>query len=395
MPAYGMRVARMRRLRIALLVGLAALGLAFLAVQRRGPATDTAASTLQLIEPEHTLAFTRALEPKEFSFPLDHGPHLGYQTEWWYYTGNLDTEAGEHYGFQLTFFRRGLSPGASRRTSDLATDQIYFAHFAISDVDAGKHVFAERFSRDALGLAGASGDPYTVWLETWRIDSLDPQGGSVRLRADQADMAIDLTLSAVKPIVMHGDRGLSRKGGSPGNASYYLSYTRMETQGRLVLGGQETFVRGLSWFDHEWSTSALPPKAVGWDWFSLQLNDGREVMLFQIRNADGSVEPSSAGTLVEADGHTRLLTREEVDLEPLDTWRSPISKGVYPTVWQVIVPSAGIDLTVEPWLEDQEVRLSFPYWEGAVRITDTGTGRVIGQGFVELTGYVESMQGVF
>ena len=385
----------MRRLGLVLLVGLAGLGLMVLAGQRRLPATDTAASTLQLLEPRQPPAFTRALEPREFTFPMDHGPHLGYQTEWWYYTGNLETEGGDHYAFQLTFFRRGLSPGAIARTSDLATDQIYFAHFAISDVDAGRHMFAERFSRDALGLAGASGDPYSVWLETWRIDSLDPQGETVRLRANQAGMAIDLTLRAVKPIVMHGDHGLSRKGGAPGNASYYLSYTRMETQGRLALSGQEVIVRGLSWFDHEWSTSALPPQAVGWDWFSLQLDDGREVMFFQIRNADGSVEPSSAGTLVEADGRTRPLAPEEVTLEPLDTWRSSISAGVYPIVWRVSIPSAGIDLTIEPWLEDQEMRVSFPYWEGAVRITETGTGRVIGQGFVELTGYAESMQGVF
>ncbi len=387
----------MTRRALVWLIMVLAIGISFgVFALLQGPAPVEAPSpTLVLATPKETPAFARALEPRPFSFPADHGPHLDYQTEWWYYTGNLDDENGHHYGYQLTFFRRGLSPDQVRRASDLATTQIYFAHFAITDVSAGTHAFVERFSRGAPELAGASGDPYSVWLESWRVDALDPEGDLVHVQANQDDMQLDLTLSAVKPITLNGDHGLSLKGGAAGNASYYLSYTRMETQGSIILGGPQQTVTGTSWFDHEWSTSALPAQAVGWDWFSLQLDDGRDLMFFQIRNADGSIDPSAAGTLVAVDGSSHGLSATDVLLEKLSTWRSPETGGVYPVRWRVSVPAAGLDLTLEPWLEDQEMRVSFPYWEGAVKILDSGTGRVIGQGYVELTGYAESMQGTF
>ena len=339
--------------------------------------------------------FADAIEPLEFKSRRDHGPHFEFQTEWWYYTGNLESEAGDRYGYQLTLFRRGMSPGLARRSSWFGSNQIYFAHLALTDASLGEHRAFERFSRGVDGLAGSSGDPFQVYLEDWSVVALVSDGSSIRLQAHEQDIALDLRLQAEQPLVAHGPGGLSSKGVDSTDATYYFSFTALQTEGTLTVRGEQLEVQGSSWFDHEWSTSALPSMAVGWDWFSLQLDDGREVMLFQIRNADGSVEPSSAGTLVEADGHTRLLAREEVALEPLDTWRSPESQGEYPTTWRVSVPSAGIDLTVEPWLDDQEMRVSFPYWEGAVRITETRTGRVIGQGFVELTGYAESMQGVF
>ena len=339
--------------------------------------------------------FARALEPRPFAFPADHGPHSNYQTEWWYYTGNLETVDGRHFGFQLTFFRRALLPAPVERSSELAADQIYFAHFAVTDVGAGQHRFYERFSRGAAGLAGASGEPYRVWLEDWSVESLDAQGTTVHLVAEQDGLAIDLQLQASKPVVAHGDRGLSPKSGEPGNASYYLSFTRMETTGRVGLDGEALDVRGESWFDHEWSTSALGPQAVGWDWFSLQLDDGREIMLYRIRREDGTIEPVSGGTLVEADGSTRRLTADQLDVAVLDTWTSPETGGEYPSRWRVLVPDAGLDLTLEPWLADQEMRVSFPYWEGAVQIRGRSAGRPVeGNGYVELTGYAISMQGI-
>ncbi|MGH2525062.1 MAG: lipocalin-like domain-containing protein, partial [Anaerolineales bacterium] len=222
--------------------------------------------------------FARAFAPRDFQLPQDHGPHFDYQTEWWYYTGNLDSEAGRHFGYQLTFFRRGLTPGAPPTDLGFATNQIYFAHFAITDVAGEQHTFAERFSRGAAGLAGASGEPFRAWLEDWSVESLNAEGSAVRLRAKNEQMALDLTLRAVKPIVEQGESGLSRKSEQPGNASYYLSYTRMATEGQITTGGQSSAVKGESWFDHEWSTSALGAGVVGWDWFSLQLSDGREVM---------------------------------------------------------------------------------------------------------------------
>ncbi len=339
--------------------------------------------------------FARALAPQDFSLPRDHGPHFDYQTEWWYYTGNLTAATGEHFGFQLTFFRRGLTPGAPPQAG-LSTNQIYFAHFAITDVAGGRHRGLERFSRGAGGLAGATGEPFAVWLEDWRADALNADGSQVRLRARDGALALDLTLRAVKPLVAHGDRGLSPKSEQPGNASYYLSYTRLAAEGRVTVDGRDFAVTGESWFDHEWSTSALGPNGVGWDWFSLQLSDGRELMLFQLRRDDGGIEPISGGTLVQADGRTVRVPAAAVQIEVLDTWDSPATRGAYPARWKIRIPSEQIELDVTPWLPAQEMQLMFSYWEGAVRVTGLSGGQAVsGHGYIELTGYAGSMQGVF
>jgi len=378
---------------IALVLALSLLASAVWWLTR--PKPNAAAPTLLTASTDIT-GFARAYAPRDFQFPRDHGPHDNFQTEWWYYTGNLDTADGKHFGYQLTFFRRGLTPGAPKRESDFATNQIYFAHFAITDAEGDKHTFSERFSRGAAGLAGASGEPAHVWLEDWGVESLDADGSAVRLRARDGDRAIDLTLRATKPVVAHGDRGLSAKSEQSGNASYYLSFTRMETEGQVTLNGQPMTVHGESWFDHEWSTSALGTDIVGWDWFALQLSDGRELMFYQFRLADGSMGPLSAGTLVEADGSARPLRASDVQIEAQSQWRSPETKGSYPARWRILIPSAQIELNVTPWIAGQEMRVSFPYWEGAVRFTGVSRGApVSGNGYIELTGYVSSMQGVF
>lgn len=340
--------------------------------------------------------FQRALVPRAYHFPADHGPHLGFQTEWWYYTGNLTTAAGRHFGYQLTFFRRGLAPGDVQRPQSMATKDIYFAHFAITDVQAGTHAFYERFSRGAEGLAGASGDPYHVWLEGWSVESLDTMGSKVHLRASSGGQTIDLSLAAETPVVENGNHGLSAKGEQPGNASYYLSLPRLATQGTIQVGGGTFDVTGLSWFDHEWSTSALGPHDVGWDWFSLQLNDGRDLMFFQIRRQDGSISPVSSGTLTSPDGSTMSLDRQQVEVTVESRWTSPESGAAYPASWRIQVPSQGIDLEVQPWLADQENRGSLTYWEGAVHFQGTSEDRPVrGNGYIELTGYKGSLQGKF
>jgi len=300
-------------------------------------------------------------------------------------------------GYQLTIFRRGLTPGLPARASDLASNQVYFAHLAFTDVAAGTHTAFERFSRGALDLAGASGNPYSAWIEDWRVDSLAPDGSAVHLVARSGAQAVDLDLRSAKPIVAHGDHGLSPKSETPGNASYYLSYTRLDTTGQVTLAnGQTQAVSGESWFDHEWSTTALGPGAVGWDWFSLQMSDGRELMWFQIRHQDGTLEPVSGGTLVAADGSTQRLPAGGVAIDVLDHWRSPGSGGLYPSRWRLSVPSAKVSVEITPWLADQENRLSFAYWEGAVRLTGTSGGAAItGNGFVEMTGYAASIAGRF
>ena len=340
--------------------------------------------------------FARAQMPLEVVLPRDHGPHLNFQTEWWYYTGNLATGDGRHFGYQFTIFRRGFAPGESSRPSIFATNQVYFAHLALTDVEAGEHWASERFSRGAAGLAGGTADPLHIWLNDWSVDGLAADGSRLRLQATHGDLHLDLVLEAEKPLVAHGNSGLSEKTIAPGNASYYLSYTRMKTAGTIEVAGDPYEVTGSSWFDHEWSTSALGADDVGWDWFGLQLDDGRELMLYRIRRADGSVEPVSGGTLVEADGTQRSLNVDEVSVEVLETWESPHSEARYPAAWRIEIPTAWIVLEVEPYLADQEMNLSFIYWEGAVAVRGTSEGKSIsGWGYVELTGYHESMAGVF
>jgi predicted secreted hydrolase len=326
--------------------------------------------------------FARALAPRPFAFPADHGPHSDFRTEWWYYTGNLRTVAGRHLGFQLTFFRIALSPAAQPRASAWATRQLYVGHFAVTDT-AGRrfHAFS-RTSREALGLAGASASPYRVWLEDWSVDG---EGTSTRLRAAGGDVALDLTLSAAKPAVLQGERGLSRKGPEPGNASFYYSFTRMPARGTVRLGGERLEVSGEAWMDREWSTSALGRDLAGWDWFALQLDDGRELMVYLLRRRDGTADPFSAGTLVGADGATRALGPGDFRVEALAHWTSPQSHVRYPARWRVGVPSANLAIDVEPRLPDQELSVGTRYWEGAVGIT----GSVGGHGYVELVGYAE------
>jgi len=341
--------------------------------------------------------FTRASAPQVFEFPIDHGPHPDYLTEWWYYTGNLDSPDGDHFGYQLTFFRRALAPIDQRneRASTWATDQIYFAHFTITDVAGNSHQAFERFSRGAAGLAGAQGEPvFKVWLEDWQVEQIDP--GRYKLYASQAGLTLDLELFERKAPVLQGDRGYSQKGPDPGNASYYYSLTALETVGQITFGEVTTSVSGNSWMDHEFSTSALSGDQIGWDWFSIQLEDQSELMFFQIRREDGSIDPFSSGTLIDPNGKSTALEQSEFTITVNETWESPNSGTVYPAAWTVEIPSADITLEILPYLADQELIVSFIYWEGAVRVSGKrGTSPVQGSGYVEMTGYRESIAGQF
>ncbi len=377
-----------------LALGATAVGIgvaAFAALTQRAP--EAARPPITTGE-EDTSGFARVMGPREFVFPDDHGPHFDYQTEWWYYTGNLRAANGDAYGYQFTIFRRGLTPGAPP-VGGLTTNQVYFAHFAITDVARREHQALERFSRGAAGLAGASGNPFTVWIEDWRVESLNPDGSQVRITAEEGPLALDLILRATKPPALQGDRGFSPKSDAPGNASHYISFTRMATTGSIRLGEQAADVTGESWFDHEWSTSALGPQAVGWDWFSLQFDDGRELMYYALRREDGTLEPVSGGNLIGVDGSSTELPREAFALEVLETWTSPYSGATYPVAWRMQVPSEGLDLTIRAKLPAQENQLYFVYWEGAVSIEGTHDGQPLrGNGYVELTGYETTMNGV-
>lgn len=345
-------------------------------------------------------------------FPRDHGPHVDYQTEWWYYTGNLKSENGEHFGYQLTFFRRALTPPDQRaeRVSAWATEQVYMAHFALTDVAGGKHTAFEKLARGAGGVAGAQAEPFRVWLEDWSVTSEGVSGRTVdsstgatayrksseRLVAAADDVRLDLRLTDVKGPVLQGDQGYSQKGKAVTNASIYYSLTRMTAEGTVTVRGKTFIVRGLGWMDHEYSTSALGRDQVGWDWFSIQLDNDRELMVFQLRRADGTVDRFSSGTLVAPDGSTRRLEAGDFSLQPTGSWRSPRSGAEYPSGWRLDIPSAELRLTISPRLADQEMNVSYAYWEGAVSVEGTlGAQMVSGNGYVELTGYAGSMQGQF
>jgi predicted secreted hydrolase len=377
----------MTRRALAVLATLFAAGL--LAKSALAPAAPPPSPTHVRLAPTRRPPFARAETPRAFRLPEDHGPHFEFETEWWYYTGNLKAEDGRRFGFQLTFFRRGLAPGPPP-AEGLATNQIYFAHFAVTDVAAGRHRFAERWSRGAAGLSGARPSPFAIWLEGWSAKG--EAADAVWLSAQDEGSSLELSLHAAKPLVLHGRDGLSPKSDEPGNASYYVSYTRMTARGR-VNGVPAT---GEAWFDHEWSTSVLGPSAVGWDWWSLQLDDGRELMYFQIRRGDGGPGAASGGTLVTAEGKTRRLGPDDVRIEVTGHFTSQETKAEYPGRWRLYLPSEELVLEVEPWVADQEMRTSFTYWEGAVRFEGTSHGAAVGgHGYVELTGYARSMQGVF
>ncbi|BCX05531.1 MAG: carotenoid 1,2-hydratase [Candidatus Roseilinea sp.] len=339
--------------------------------------------------------FVRALEPREFDFPRDHGPHDAYQTEWWYYTGNLFDASGRHFGYQLTFFRRALVPPDEQamladRESAFAFDQVYFAHFAITDSTANEHVSFEKYSRGAAGLAGAQASPFRVFVEDWSATAArnDGDAAQVRLVAAQDGYAIDLSLASTKPFVFHGDRGLSQKSPNPGNASYYYSMTRMATQGRVTTPRGTFEVVGNSWLDREWSTSALDDDTEGWDWFSLQFEDRREIMFFKLRQKETGGITFAKGTYVDADGRTELIRQDEITITVLDRWTSPYSGATYPVRWQLAAPRYGLDIEIVARIPDQEMRLTQRYWEGAVTFKGVSTnGPVAGVGYVEMTGY--------
>lgn len=377
---------------------LIGLGGAALIYMLAGPSlnADKVPTSNLIAEGDTPTGFQRAEGRREWKFPEDFGPHPEYQTEWWYYTGNLASEAGERFGYQLTIFRRALLAEKDRpaRDSGWATEGIYMGHFALSDISAGEHHAFERFSRAAAGLAGAQGDPYQVWLENWQISQIGED--QYRLSAKQGGIAIDLELVDLKGPILHGDQGYSQKGPERGNASYYYSQTRLETTGTVQTNNGSYQVNGFSWKDHEFSTNALSEGQVGWDWFSIQLDDGSELMVFQIHRADGSIDPFSSGTWISPSGETSTLGREQFIIQVEDTWRSPDSGGEYPSRWILDLPWQDLQLQITPFMADQEMNVSYNYWEGAVQVQGTMAGdKIRGSGYVELTGYAGSFEGEF
>jgi predicted secreted hydrolase len=336
---------------------------------------------------EADAGFARAIAPRVFMFPDDHNAHPAFRNEWWYLTGQLQATDGERFGYQLTFFRIALAPEAAPRDSAWATRQLWMGHVALTAIDDETHHHDQRLARGALELAGQTREPFAVWLEDWSLRGEDGGDFPWRLAIETGDFALALTLEPQRAPVLQGDAGLSQKSAAAGNASYYYSITRLATRGTIRTDdGETSAVTGSSWLDREWSTSALGEDQTGWDWFSLQLEDGRDLMLYRLRQRGGGTDPHSAGSVIGADSHKTALGADDFALEPLRWWSSP-QGARYPVAWRLRVADAGLDLRVEALVDDQEMATGVRYWEGAVGVRSASSGEVLGRGYLEMTGY--------
>lgn len=337
----------------------------------------------------------------KYEFPRDHGSHPGFKTEWWYFTGHLESADGQRFGYQLTFFRQGVRPPSATPagTSRFLMNDVPFGHFAFTQVGNARFTFSQRLSRGAFGEAGfdapaSDGGRRLAWLEDWTLN-LTPSGEFL-LHAKHQDVELKLRLRPAKPWVFHGHDGVSQKAAGEGHASHYYSGTRLMTEGTAVVDGREMAVKGQSWFDHEWSTNLLTPDQVGWNWFSLIFNDGTELMLYHMRLRGGGVDPFSHGTFIDTDGKARALPVSDYQLTPLRYWKSPKTGGNYPIEWRVEVPALGLDLVVSTPVPAQELVLEpIAYWEGLMDAKGTRAGHPVqGHGYVELTGYTGEIVGL-
>jgi predicted secreted hydrolase len=347
--------------------------------------------------------FKRALPGRVFSFPQDHFSHPEFKTEWWYYSGHLYSQEKKSYGYQLTFFRTGLTREAKNQKSKWSIKDLYFAHLAITDGSKKKFEYLEKISRGSLGEAGAS--PYKasektfrIWIEDWSVEGSGPGMRNHSLKAGNKNFGIELMLTPEKNPVVHGQNGVSQKAEGEGYGSHYYSIPRLKTEGKIFLQNKEIPIQGMSWMDHEFGSSQLREYQVGWDWFSIQLDSRTELMFYQIRQKNGNIDPYSSGTLIFPDGTHGHLTKKEFQIEVLDRWKSQKSGAIYPSKWKIKVPGHQIELNLSPTVKDQELitkeSTRVTYWEGSVKVEGRYQGDPVkGMGYVELTGYAEPLSG--
>lgn len=340
-----------------------------------------------------------AVSGYRYNFPRDHFSHPNYQTEWWYYTGNLRGADGHRYGFELTFFREGVrlpAEAAAMESAAWRPDHIYLAHLAFSDLDGGEFYHTERLNRAGPGLAGATegstDQKQRYWNGNWSVDWKPPGTGEQTLHAVSEKLKLELTLRPEKPWVIHGADGISHKGPLPGEASHYISFTRLQATGQVDWKGAPRRVEGVAWMDHEFFSEPRDESLAGWDWFAIQLDSHEELMLYRLRTKSGSVSAYSSGTWVDAEGGAHFLRAEEFVLSPLGTWRSDASGATYPIEWNISVPSLALELKEETSLKKQELvgsnGITPIYWEGAVSYHGTEKGQAVkGVGYLEMTGY--------
>ncbi|MGI9327783.1 MAG: lipocalin-like domain-containing protein [Pseudomonadales bacterium] len=348
--------------------------------------------------------FARASPEVRLQFPQDHGPHPQFRSEWWYLTLMLEDSQGNEYGGQFTLFRQALAAGREARADNpWDAAQVYLAHLAATDVAGGRHRFAERISRSHPELAGVLAQPFAAWLENWRLASRGAAFLPLTLHAAADSFAWDLALDSTRPLVQQGHSGYSAKG--PGQGSHYYSLTRLQAQGKLSLDGRAVAVHGSGWLDREWSTSVLSAGQQGWDWFALQLRDGRDLMMFRLRRDDCDRDPYDHGVLVDAEGRSQRLDAEQFTLTPLREWRGPEHAALVPVAGCKVAADASRSPGHGPWplewqlqlgneqfriraaLLDQRMRTSVQYWEGLVHVYDAAGETQLGRGYMELTGY--------
>jgi predicted secreted hydrolase len=333
--------------------------------------------------------YQMALPGYHYEFPKDHFSHPSYQTEWWYFTGNLTASDGHRFGFELTFFRQGVERVPTNRAVWDIHD-LYLSHLALSDIDGKEFYHEERLNRAGPGIAGVDAARQKIWNGNWNVSW---SGTDMRLVAIDDRFSFALTLHPEKTPVIQGENGVSQKAEGPGKASHYISFTRIKTSGTIKLNQQPYQVDGLTWMDHEFFTHQLEVNQVGWDWLGIQLDDNSEIMLYQIRRKDGSIDPSSSGTYVDPRGKSTPLHASDFVLKPGDeTWRSPITSATYPIQWKISIPKFEIHLETQTDLKSQEFSgkkgIAPSYWEGAIRLAGSkGTEKLEGVGYLEMTGY--------
>ena len=330
--------------------------------------------------------YKQALPGYRYEFPRDHFSHPDYRTEWWYYTGNLKSADGRRFGFELTFFRQAAARDAN--DSPWHIHDLYMAHLALSDISGRRFFHDERMNRAGPGIAGVDAGTGMIWNGNWRIQI---SSASQTLHALNGEFAIQLDLMPAKAPVIHGRDGISRKAAGTGRASHYVSFTRLMAAGNVHLDGKTFQVKGTAWMDHEFFSDAMDATESGWDWVSLQLDDRSEAMLYRLRHRDGSVDPYSSGSYIDAQGNCEFLGLNDFTMTSAgDTWTSPQTRGVYPIRWRVTIPRLGFEADLTTPLADQEIPSRFgpSYWEGAIDVNGTRAGSTVhGVGYLEMTGY--------
>ena len=339
--------------------------------------------------------FQEAVSGYTYQFPRDDFSHDNFRVEWWYYTGNLESDKGRRFGYQLTFFRVGLEGyNPINNPSKWKVDHIYFAHMTVSDIQNKKFHFFERINRKGIKNAGAATDRFMIWNSDWNLSA---EENMQKIKALENDTGIELSLIPIKKRVFHGKNGISIKGSNKGNASHYFSYTRMKTEGSIFIKGEKFQVKGSSWMDHEFSSNPLNPSLAGWDWFSIKLDNQTEIMLYQLRKKNGNTDPNSSGTFISADQNYHHLTLNEFSISNKSSWTSEKTGAIYPVVWEIDILESDIHLIIIPDFSNQELyhlrSISGSYWEGSVSIKGSAGGKpVTGTGYVELVGYEKALK---